>query len=207
MAFLFFTSYARLDNREGRLTTAVNRLRDRLIAKTGENVEIFFDTQELKNGVEWQERLGAALKDTRVIVCLCSPAYLKSAFCAKEFEIFRLRVEAAAGHDVAIIPIDLTDAFARGKPENKLVMLWQLGMPVLTSDTPAYRRAMDSAGLDLTCADSTDWRAKLGRMIEASDEERERIARQGRAFAERAYSKDEFLKRFDRAFELAGFEF
>jgi hypothetical protein len=105
MAFLFFTSYARLDNREGRLTTAVNRLRDRLIAKTGENVEIFFDTQELKNGVEWQERLGAALKDTRVIVCLCSPAYLKSAFCAKEFEIFRLRVEAAAGHDVAIIPI------------------------------------------------------------------------------------------------------
>ena len=32
---------------------------------------------------------------------------------------------------MAIIPIDLTDAFARGKPENKLVMLWQLGMPVL----------------------------------------------------------------------------
>ena len=109
--------------------------------------------------------------------------------------------------DVAIIPIDPANAFARGKPENKLVMLWQLGMPVLTSDTPAYRRAMDSAGLDLTCADSTDWRAKLGRMIEASDEERERIAGQGRAYTERAYSKDEFLKRFDRAFELAGFEF
>jgi hypothetical protein len=108
--------------------------------------------------------------------------------------------------DVALIPIDLANAFARGKPENKLVMLWQLGMPVLTSDTPAYCRAMDGAGLDLICADSTDWRAKLERMIAASDEERERIARQGRAFAERAYSKDEFLKRFDRAFELAGFE-
>jgi len=109
--------------------------------------------------------------------------------------------------DVAIIPIDLTDAFARGKPENKLVMLWQLGMPVLASDTPAYRRAMAGAGLDQLCGDSADWRAALARMIGASDSDREQLARQGRVFAERAYSKDEFLKRFDRAFELAGFSF
>jgi hypothetical protein len=109
--------------------------------------------------------------------------------------------------DLAIIPIDPSNAFARGKPENKLVMLWQLGMPVLTSDTLAYRRAMKGAGLDLLCTDRTDWRAKLERMIAASDSDREQLARQGRVFAERAYSKDEFLKRFDRAFELAGFSF
>jgi hypothetical protein len=107
--------------------------------------------------------------------------------------------------DLAIIPIDLANAFARGKPENKLVMLWKLGMPVLTSDTPAYRRAMEGAGLDLLCSNSADWRSKLEWTIAASDGERERIASQGRAFAERAYSKVEFLKRFDRAFELAGF--
>ena len=107
--------------------------------------------------------------------------------------------------DLAIIPIDPADAFARGKPENKLVMLWQLGMPVLTSDTPAYRRAMEGSGLDLVCSDSADWRTKLERMTAASDSEREELARHARVFAERAYSKDEFLKRFDRAFELAGF--
>jgi hypothetical protein len=105
MPYVFFASYARLDNRDGKLSTAINRLRDRIIAKTGENIQVFFDTQELKNGVEWQDRLGGALKDTRVILCLCSPAYLKSAFCAKEFEIFRRRVDAAGGHAVSVIPV------------------------------------------------------------------------------------------------------
>jgi len=108
--------------------------------------------------------------------------------------------------DVAIIPIDLDDAFARGKPENKLVMLWQLGMPVLASDTPAYRRAMESAGIDLLCRDSADWRTRLRMMIAAPDRKREGIGQKGRSFAERAYSKDEFLERFDRVFTSVGFE-
>jgi hypothetical protein len=116
---------------------------------------------------------------------------------------FSRQVTAA---DVGIIPIDPANAFARGKPENKLVMLWQLGLPVLTSDTPAYRRAMAGAGLNLMCSDSADWRAKLERMIVASDAERERLARQGQAFALREYSREEFLARFDRAFGLAGIE-
>jgi hypothetical protein len=108
--------------------------------------------------------------------------------------------------DVGIIPIDPANAFARGKPENKLVMLWQLGLPVLTSDTPAYRRAMEAAGLDLLCGDKADWRAKLERMIAASDTERERLAGQARAFAERGYSRNEFVARFDGALGLAGIE-
>ena len=105
--------------------------------------------------------------------------------------------------DVAIIPIDPADAFARGKPENKLVMMWQLGMPVLASDTPAYRRAMAGAGLEMLCG---DWREKLTQMIAAPNAERERIGRQGREYAERVYSKEEFLKRFDRVFTAIGFE-
>jgi glycosyltransferase involved in cell wall biosynthesis len=107
--------------------------------------------------------------------------------------------------DIAIIPIDSSDEFARGKPENKLVMLWQLGMPALTSSTPSYRRAMEGAGLDLTCTDS-EWPEKLRQMISASDAERERLGQQGRAYAERSYSRDEFVNRFDRAMKMAGFE-
>jgi len=51
--------------------------------------------------------------------------------------------------DLAVIPLDLQDPFASGKPENKLLLFWYLGMPVLTSATPAYRTAMQNAGLDL----------------------------------------------------------
>jgi len=108
--------------------------------------------------------------------------------------------------DIAIIPIDLDDAFARGKPENKLVLLWKLGMPVVTSDTPAYRRAMNSAGLDLLCRNGDDWRTKLQEMIAASDHQRERIGRQGWELADCAYSKEQFLRRFDGVFTSLGFE-
>jgi len=83
-------------------------------------------------------------------------------------------------------------------------MLWQLGMPVLASDTPAYRRAMAGAGLDQLCGDSADWRAALARMIGASDSGRESIGREARAFSERAYSREEFARRFDDAFTAAG---
>ncbi|MDA1354604.1 MAG: hypothetical protein O3A01_09125, partial [bacterium] len=44
--------------------------------------------------------------------------------------------------DLAVIPIDLSDSFAFGKPENKLLLFWRMGMPVITSATPAYLRAM-----------------------------------------------------------------
>lgn len=119
-----------------------------------------------------------------------------------ERDSFSSHITAA---DAAIIPIDTADPMMRGKPENKLVMMWQLGMPVLTSDTPAYRRAMEWAGLDMICAEAADWGRKLEQLIDAPPGELERLGRQGRAFAEQAFSKEEFLRRFDATFEGAGF--
>ena len=37
--------------------------------------------------------------------------------------------------DIAVIPIDLSDPVAQAKPENKLMILWRLGMPVIASAT------------------------------------------------------------------------
>ena len=48
--------------------------------------------------------------------------------------------------DLALIPINLDDPFVRGKPENKLLLLWRMGMPVVVSQTPAYRGAMADVG-------------------------------------------------------------
>jgi hypothetical protein len=120
-----------------------------------------------------------------------------------ERETFSDRIVAC---DLAIIPIDRDDPMARGKPENKLVLLWQLGMPVLTSSTPAYERAMAAAGLDLTCGDMSQWTERLERMIAAPAGELERIARQGRTCATTAYSKERFQAAFDATFESIGFD-
>ena len=109
------------------------------------------------------------------------------------------------GNDLAIIPIDLADDFQRGKPENKLVMLWKMGMPVLTSPTPAYCRAMRGAGLELVCDGSAAWVKKVAAFASLTPERRAAVAGQGRRFAERRYSAAEFLACFDRCFSAAGF--
>jgi glycosyltransferase involved in cell wall biosynthesis len=106
--------------------------------------------------------------------------------------------------DLAIIPIDTTDAMHKGKPENKLALLWQLGMPVLVSPTPAYQRAMAASGLDMTCSAPEEWRAQLERMIALPAAELERIGRAGRAYAETVYSAEQFAARFDAAFASVG---
>src|SRR5206468_7673276 len=108
--------------------------------------------------------------------------------------------------DVAIIPIDPSNAFAMGKPENKLIMLWKLGMPVVTSATPAYERAMRGAGLDQLCASESDWKQRIEELLNASAEDLECVGRAGRTFAQAAYSKQRFVEAFDETFASIGFQ-
>ena len=72
------------------------------------------------------------------------------------------------GSDIAVIPIDLSDPVASAKPENKLMLLWRLGMPVITSATPAYRRCMEAAGLDLVCESVDDWVSAIDGLLASS---------------------------------------
>jgi glycosyltransferase involved in cell wall biosynthesis len=102
--------------------------------------------------------------------------------------------------DLAIIPIDLHDPMAAGKPENKLVLFWRMGVPVLTSATPAYQRAMERAGTSGTCRSEGDWLEALERY--ASDAElRANAGRAGKALAESEYSEQVILDQWDRLFD------
>ena len=42
--------------------------------------------------------------------------------------------------DFAIIPIDLKNKMAASKPENKLIHLWKMGLPVITSNTKSSKK-------------------------------------------------------------------
>ena len=59
--------------------------------------------------------------------------------------------------------------------------------------------------MDMACATKAEWGVQLERLIAADAPTLESIGRQGRAFADRAYSKEAFLSRFDQAFEALGF--
>jgi hypothetical protein len=112
-----------------------------------------------------------------------------------QWSAFALAAIATAA-DLAIIPIDERDTFAWGKPENKLLLLWRLGVPTLTSATPAYRRAMARAGLDLACQSLNDWHARLEQLAE-SPQQRAHAAERGLAAANGEYSASEMLRRWD----------
>lgn len=107
--------------------------------------------------------------------------------------------------DVAVIPIEQSNPLWWGKPENKLVMLWQLGMPAITTATPVYRRVMAEAGTDMSCASAAEWGEQLERLISSSSDWREEVGHRCRRYATEAYSLDEFMKRFDLALASIGF--
>jgi glycosyltransferase involved in cell wall biosynthesis len=108
--------------------------------------------------------------------------------------------------DVAVIPIDLSDPFVVGKPENKLLFLWRMGMPVVTSSTPSYSQAMTGAGLDLVCKDGADWLTALEKLL--LNEDLRRVAgEKGMAFVNQNYSTTQLVEKWDRIFQSIGFDF
>jgi len=108
--------------------------------------------------------------------------------------------ELVTACDLAVIPIDLNDPFAAGKPENKLLIFWRLAMPTLTSATPAYERAMADAGMSMTCRSAVDWETTIDRFLEDHDGRAE-AARRGRRYALEEHSQERLLARWDRLFE------
>jgi len=100
------------------------------------------------------------------------------------------------GADIAVIPIDLSDPVARAKPENKLMLLWRLGMPVIASATPAYQRCMSTAGLDLTCASTNDWVTALRKLL-AEEGARRSAADAGRTYVKMNCDTAVLVQRWD----------
>jgi len=108
--------------------------------------------------------------------------------------------------DLAVIPIDLTDPFVAGKSENKLLLLWRMGMPVVTSATPAYRCSMRNAGVNLTCTDAVDWLRTLKKLMVDEDLRREAGMR-GKAYAEANFGESMVLAAWDSVFSSIGYVF
>ena len=110
--------------------------------------------------------------------------------------------EVANECDLAIVPVDLTNPMAVGKAENRMVIFWRLGLPVVASATPANARASSLAGLEdrVLCSTAEDWRLTLER-LHVGPEERLEIASAGQAVALSSYSEETLAQRWDRVFE------
>lgn len=98
--------------------------------------------------------------------------------------------------DVAVIPIPMNKPLGVGKSENKLILLWRLGMPTVTSATPSYVRTMRTAGINMTCDAEEDWRRKLTSLI-IDQEARRQVGETGLRFAVATHSPERVLARWD----------
>jgi len=102
--------------------------------------------------------------------------------------------------DLAIIPIPLTNSLAVGKPENKLLLFWRMGMPVVVSATPAYARTMQKCGLLMYCRTKNEWMEILAKYM-SNKKIRCEAGTRGRVFAENYYSEEIILDRWDNVFK------
>jgi hypothetical protein len=103
--------------------------------------------------------------------------------------------------DLAIIPIDTSNGLQNGKPENKLILFWLMGMPVLTSATPAYKHVMKKSGVHLNINNVTDWQTEILRYKNLKEQDRSVLGRHCFEFVKQHYGREQIGGMWDKVFE------
>jgi len=107
--------------------------------------------------------------------------------------------------DIALIPIplykplQLDSSLAVGKPINKLLLFWRMGIPTVVSATPAYERTMAHCGLDMACRSRDEWVNTLEKYMN-DESARKEAGQKGKAFVDKHYSEDIILSQWDNIF-------
>jgi hypothetical protein len=102
--------------------------------------------------------------------------------------------------DFAIIPINSNDTMDKGKPEDKLLIFWLMGLPAVVSETPAHLRAMKGAGVSMACSTTNDWVSTIKDIVD-NKTKRNQSAKKGFAYASRVNSKERIISLWDDLFE------
>ncbi len=110
MTTAFFTSYARADSENGLLKKVIDDLAagvHSLLPGVAATDVCFFDQTTIETGADWERILADGANTARVLVCLMSPTYFSRPHCAKEFDVFRRRLEAydAVGDRRVVVPV------------------------------------------------------------------------------------------------------
>jgi hypothetical protein len=103
--------------------------------------------------------------------------------------------------DLAVIPVQ-PDPITLSKPENKLLLMWSMGLPTITTKTASYARVMRMVGADLACGPLTEWKAALEK-AGASEEFRVAHMRAAAGYVADHCSEEAISKTWDEVFRPA----
>jgi len=111
----------------------------------------------------------------------------------------------ACNSRLAIIPISPKDQFANLKSENKLLSMWHLRMPTLTSPSPAYKRVLSTAGKPEACVEEGDWYERLSSLAN-SLVHRTELASSGTKYVLAHHTHHQLVKKWDEIISLTLYE-
>jgi len=108
--------------------------------------------------------------------------------------------EAAQKSAVAMIPLNLSIPMQYLKPENRLLIMWRLGLPCLTSPSPAYVRVAQKAGVKVVCHSLSEWADNFRQILDNPDfAYYQTIA--GQNYLHENHNQSLLLSKWDLAFE------
>ena len=108
--------------------------------------------------------------------------------------------EAAGRSHLAVLPLDPAGTLNPLKAENRLLMMWRIGLPTLTSPSMAYLRVMKNTGIDGICKNPSEWKMKILDLMESVDLRQESVEK-GQQYIRDTHSKELLLKAWDVLFE------
>jgi len=111
-------------------------------------------------------------------------------------------VKSAEKSAIAMIPINLTVPMQELKPENRLLIMWRLGLPCLTSASPAYSRVMSKAGTTGTCNVDEDWKTNFEKLLNDRSFAFEEVER-GQIYLRENHTSSILLNKWDEAIASA----
>ena len=109
-------------------------------------------------------------------------------------------IASAQKSKIAMIPIDLRVPMQKLKPENRLLIMWRLGLPCLTSPSPAYIRVANQAGVNAVCDSPRVWLENFSNLLNDPIVALEEILR-GQNYLREHHSREGLLNKWDQAIE------
>ena len=107
-------------------------------------------------------------------------------------------VEWANNSSIGVIPIQGFKGYNHLKAENRLLIMWRLGLPVLTSALPSYVRTMKDAHIPGICHNEKEWATKVTQLNRSISLRQEHIGK-AQEYLDRKHRVEDLLEKWDFA--------
>ena len=107
-------------------------------------------------------------------------------------------VNFAMQSSASVIPVQFSSPLQFLKPENRLLIMWRLGLPCLTSKLPSYSRVNEIAGVNGICDSIESWSTAL-ELVLADNNLAEEMVTRGQAYLKEFHNTETLLGKWDRA--------